>query len=49
MKKFTEAIGAKQGKALDLNDWIGLSAIVTVVNEPYEGVQQANIKKVNPA
>jgi len=49
MKKFTEAIGAKQGKTLDLNDWIGLNAIVTVVNEPYEGVQQANIKKVNPA
>lgn len=49
MKKFCEAIGAKLGKTLDLNDWIGLNAIVTVVNEPYEGVMQANIKKVNQA
>lgn len=49
MKKFCEAIGAPLGKSLDLNSWIGLPAIVTVVNEPYEGVMQANIKKVNQA
>lgn len=49
MKKFVQAIGGTMGKKLDLNDWIGKQAIVTVVNEPYDGVTQANIKKVNPA
>lgn len=49
MKKFCEAIGVTMGKSLDLNAWLGQSAIVTVVNEPYEGVDQAKIKKVNQA
>jgi hypothetical protein len=49
MKKFCEAIGAPLGKSLDLNSWLGQTAIVTVINEPYEGVDQAKIKKVNPA
>jgi len=49
MRKFCEAIGAKMGKSLDLNEWVGLSAIVTVAHETYEGEDRANIKKVNPA
>lgn len=49
MKKFCEAIGAKVGKSLDLNDWIGLSAIVTVAHDTYEGETRPQIKKVNPA
>ena len=49
MKKFAEAIGAPLGKKLDLNDWVGLSAIVSVAHETYEGETRANIKKVNPA
>lgn len=49
MKKFTEAIGAKQGKSIDLNDWIGLNAIVTVAHDTYEGETRPQIKKVNQA
>jgi hypothetical protein len=49
MKKFCEAIGAKLGKQLDLNDWIGLNAIVTIDHQTYEGEDRATIKKVNPA
>lgn len=49
MKKFCESIGVTLGKSLDLNDWIGQSAIVTVAHDTYEGDLQARIKKVNPA
>jgi hypothetical protein len=49
MKKFCESIGAVLGKQLDLNDWIGKSAVVTVSHEDYEGVTRARIAKVNPA
>lgn len=49
MKRFCEAIGAPMGRRLDLNEWIGKTAIVQVVNEPYDGVMQASIKKVLPA
>ncbi len=48
MRKFCEAIGAPTGSKIDLNDWIGKQAIITVANEPYDGVMQASIKKVNP-
>lgn len=46
MKKFCEAIGAELGRTLDLNDWMGKSAIVRVVNEEFEGEQRAKIKSV---
>lgn len=50
MKRFAEAIGAKTStKQVDLNEWIGCTAIVTVVNDTYEGMPTAQIKKVNPA
>lgn len=49
MRKFLEAIGQPLGKSVDLNDWIGSTAIITVTHEMYEGVPQARIKKVNPA
>lgn len=49
MRKFAEAIGAPLGKSVDLNSWIGKTAIITVVNTPYEGTMQANIKSVKPA
>ncbi len=49
MRKFCEAIGATLGKKLDLNDWIGLNAIVTVAHDTYEGETRAQIKKVNQA
>lgn len=49
MKKFCESIGAPLGRTLDLNEWIGKSAIVQIVHEDYEGVTRAKIGKVLPA
>lgn len=49
MRKFCEAIGAPLGAKLDLNDWIGRSAIIVVTNEEYEGVMQARCSKVKEA
>lgn len=46
MRKFCEAIGAPLGNTLDLNEWVGLAAKVTVVHEPYEGEDYAKISKV---
>lgn len=46
MKKFCEAIGAKTGGRLDLNDWIGKSAIVTLEQDEYEGVPRERFRKV---
>ena len=46
MKKFCDAIGAKYSKHVDLNDWIGLSAMVEVTNDEYVGETRANIKRV---
>ncbi len=49
MKKFIEAIGGELGKSIDINDWVGKTAMIEVVNAPYDGLMQANIKKVKPA
>lgn len=49
MKRFCENIGSELGRILDLNAWLDKSAIVTVVNEEYEGQMQAKISKVGPA
>ncbi len=49
MKKFAESIGAPASKNIDLNDWVGLTALVTVAHDEYEGETRAQIKKVNPA
>lgn len=46
VRKFCEAIGAKMGKKIDVNDWIGQTATVAVTNSEYEGEQRAEIKKV---
>jgi hypothetical protein len=46
MKKFVAAIGAKGGRQIDLNDWVGLSATVAVSHEEYEGEKRAGINKV---
>ena len=45
-KRFIEAIGAKPGKRIDLNDWVGLTATVGVVTESYEGSDREVITKV---
>lgn len=49
MKKFVEAIGAEGGRALDMNSWLGKTAVVTVVHEEYEGENRAKISKVKEA
>lgn len=49
LRKFLEAIGAPTGKKIDLNEWVGRSATVTVQHDTYEGEQRAAIAKVNAA
>ena len=46
MRKMVESIGAKAGRTIDLNDWIGLTATVAVAHEEYEGEKRAVITKV---
>lgn len=46
LRKFCEAIGAKLGKKLDMNEWVGLTATVTVKNSEYEGEPRAEIDRV---
>lgn len=49
IRKFTEAIGAKGGREINLNDWIGLSAILSIGEEEFEGEKRAVIQKVGAA
>lgn len=49
MRKFTEAIGAPGGTKVDVNDWIGRSATVSIVHDEYEGEKRAAIAKVTAA
>lgn len=49
LRKFVEAIGAPAGKQIDLNDWVGRTATVTVQHDTYEGETRAAIAKVQPA
>jgi len=48
VRKFCEAIGAPMSKRIDVNEWVGLTATVSVEHEPYEGVDRAVIKTVSP-
>ncbi len=45
-KRFVMAIGAKPGKRIDLNDWIGQTARVTIGDDTFEGVDRETITKV---
>lgn len=49
MRKFCEAIGAPTGSRVDMNEWIGLTAVVSITHDTYEGETRAVISKVNPA
>lgn len=46
LRKFLEAIGAKGGKTVDLNDWVGLTATVSITHDTYEGETRAVVSKV---
>lgn len=49
LRRFCEAIGAPMSAQIDVNDWMGLEAQVTVDHDEYEGVTRENITRVNPA
>jgi hypothetical protein len=49
LRKFLEAIGAPAGTKIDLNDWVGRTATVTIAHDTYEGEVRAQIAKVTPA
>ena len=49
MKRFCEALGAPMGRTIDLNDWLGKSALLEVTHDTYEGITRAQIKSVKPA
>lgn len=49
MRKFLEAIGAKLGSRLDVNELLGLTATLSVVHDTYEGETRAKIGKVQEA
>lgn len=46
LRKFMDCIGAKPGKAVDVNEWVGLSGRVRVVHEEYEGEPRETITAV---
>jgi|SRR5690606_13191490 len=45
MKKFCEAIGAPMSNRLDVNDWVGKSAIITIEPDEFEGVERERYRK----
>jgi len=49
LRKFLEAIGAPAGSKIDLNDWVGRTATVTISHDEWEGETRANIAKVTAA
>ena len=49
LRRFIEAIGAKTGKKLDVNDWVGCTAELTVVPDEWEGVERERITAVKAA
>lgn len=46
IRKFSEAIGAPMAKRIDLAQWVGLQAKVTIKHDTYEGVKREKISKV---
>lgn len=46
LRKFSEAIGAPMAKRIDLSQWVGLQAKVTIKHDTYEGVKREKISKV---
>ena len=49
LRKFLEAIGAPAGSKIDLNDWVGRTASVTISHDTWEGENRAQIAKVTAA
>lgn len=49
LRNFIEAIGATAAKRIDVNEWVGLDAVIQVENEEYEGVMREQIARVTAA
>lgn len=49
LRKFCEAVRCPVSRKFDPNDLIGKSAMLTIDHRPYQGVDQADIKAVEPA
>lgn len=48
-KQFCQAIGAPTSRKMDVAEWVGRSARITVSHEDYEGSPRAQINKVSMA
>jgi hypothetical protein len=46
LRQFIESIGAVASKRIDVTEWIGLTARVSVVHDEYEGIKRSQIDKV---
>jgi hypothetical protein len=46
MRTFCETVGAKMGKQIDLNNFVGLECRVEITNEMWEGFPRHQINKV---
>jgi hypothetical protein len=49
IRKFCEAIRCPVSRKLDLNDFLGKSAMLQIDHRQYQGVDQPEIKSVQPA
>ena len=47
ISQFVKSISAPTKAPIDLNDWVGKTALLTILNEDYEGVPQERIKRVS--
>lgn len=48
VRMFCEAIGAPMSRRIDLNEWVGRTARVSITHETYEGRDRAVIQSVAP-
>jgi len=48
LRRFCEAIGAPMSSRMDINDWIGKSAIITIETDTFEGIDRERFRKVEP-
>lgn len=46
LKRFLEAVGAPRSKRINVTEWIGLSAKVTIKHDEYEGVVREQVARV---
>lgn len=49
LRKFCEAVGAPMSKRINIQEWVGLQAKITIKHQTYEGQVQERISKVDLA